>query len=152
MLNEKRFVLGSAEDDEEFMVVGHFQVIRPGTYSIDTDKGDDESTAQASSCPLASVSGTFKEIRLAIPIDFRSWKANGKGISTKPEVLRGQLTQLCTGHSSANPEPRWAKIVETDIKALSSFGAPLPPSTSTSTSTSNPTPTPTSESSQGSRK
>ena len=120
ILNEKRFVLGSAQDDEQHMFVGHFQVIRPGTSSIDTDKDDDASTAQASGCPLASLSSTFKEIRLVVDSDHPLWRANGAKVQSKPDVLRGQLTQLCTGHSSANPESQRAKIVETDIKALQS--------------------------------
>ena len=36
-----RFVLGSADDHEEHMLVGCFSVKGPGSCRLDTDKGDD---------------------------------------------------------------------------------------------------------------
>ena len=99
------------------MVIGHFQVVKPGTYSVESDKGDDASIAQASSCPLANFSSTFTEIRLVVPLDNALWRVNGQK-ERRTEVLKGQLTHLCTGHSSANPESKWAKILRGDKMAL----------------------------------
>lgn len=99
------------------MFVGHFSLIRPGACRIDTDKDDDESKALAATSPLATVSSTFKEIRLVVDSDATDWKQDVGAVTTKPEVLRGQLAQLCTGQSSAKPKSNPTKISQTNLKA-----------------------------------
>ena len=121
-LQERRFALGSADDDEEHLFVGYFSM--PGQMPacrIDTDKDDDESNALASACPLAKLSSTFREIRLVVSSDMTDWKQDVGAVTKKPEVLRGQLAHLCTGHSSANPESKWSPVTSPASKKLKTF-------------------------------
>ena len=117
-LQEGRFVLGSAADREADTFVGYFSVTQetPACRSDSINGG--EGIALASNFPLATLSSTFKEIRLVVSSDAPHWRQDQGAVTTKPEVLRGQLAQLCKGHSTANPESKRAKIVETNIKAL----------------------------------
>ena len=99
-LQENRFVLGCVDDNERFMLVGYFSMTEKiPDCSIDTDKGDDESIALASACPLATLSSTFREVRLVVPSDPFKWKQDAGSVTSKPEVLRSQLAHLCMGHS-----------------------------------------------------
>lgn len=100
------------------MFVGYFRLRRVPACEIDTDKDDDESIALASTSPLARLSSTFTEVRLVVPSADNLWKQDVGLVTTKPQVLRGQLVQLCTGQSSANPESNWSKILKTDMAAL----------------------------------
>ena len=120
-LQEKRFVLGTAGDNEVNMFVGYFSMKgQMPACRIDTDKDDDESNALASAYPLAKLSSTFTEIRLVVSSAMSDWKQDVGNVTGKPEVLRGQLTHLCTVHSLATPESRWSQIMKTDMKALQS--------------------------------
>ena len=120
-LQENRFVLGTVDDNEMRMFVGCFSMTgQMPACRIDTDKGDDESNALASACPLAKLSSTFKEIRLVVSYDMIDWKQDVGTVTMKTEVLKGQLTHLCTVHSLATPESRWSQIMKTDMKALRS--------------------------------
>ena len=114
-LQEGRFVLGSAADNEADTFVGYFSV----TQELPACRFDNDAGSElASNFPLAQLSSTFKEIRLVVSSDVVDWRQDQGSVTTKPEVLRGQLAQLCTGHSTANPESKWAKIVQTDMTAL----------------------------------
>ena len=120
-LQENRFVLGSADDDEGRMLVGYFSMTEKiPDCRIDTDKKDDESIALASACPLAKLSSTFSEIRLVVSYDMTDWKQDVGTVTMKTEVLRGQLAHLCTVYSFATPESKWSQIMKTDMKALRS--------------------------------
>ena len=114
---EGRFVMGSADQNKEQMFVGVFQVTRPGTCHTD-DLGSDQSVGQASECPLAKISSTFTAIRLVVSSVNTNWKQDGAKTIAKPDVLRGQLNQLCTGHLTANPESKWSRILRTDMDCL----------------------------------
>ena len=115
-LEEGRFSVGTAQEDEHGMFVGCFSVTgEMPACRIDTDKGDDESIALASAHPLASLLSTFRELRLVVEATGTRWKEDGGMIATSTNVLRGQLTQLCRGHSSANLESR--KLIGSNRRA-----------------------------------
>lgn len=116
-LQEDRFISGSADDDEEHMFVGHFRLRQVPACRIDTDKGDDESIALASTCPLARLSSTFTEIRLVVRHNSMRWKQDVGSVTNTPKVLRGQLVHLCTGHSPANIWDQPPLILETPTQA-----------------------------------
>jgi hypothetical protein len=68
--------------------------------------------------PLAKLSGTFSNIRVVLSGDIDDWKRLGGSKAMSINVIRGQLNELCTGHSSANPESAWAKILQTDMDVI----------------------------------
>ena len=98
--------------------MGYFSVTQETPACRSDSINGDEGIALASNFPLATLSSTFKEIRLVVSSDALHWKQDQGAVTTKPEVLRGQLARLCTGHSTANLESKRAKIVKTNIKAL----------------------------------
>lgn len=70
--------------------------------------------------PLNRLSSTFTEMRIVVHSAGSKWKQDVPPVTSSPAVLKVQLTQLCTGHSSANPESKWSKILKTDRQALRS--------------------------------
>lgn len=99
-LQDHRFVLGSVDDNEQYMLVGYFWMRdQMPACRIDTDKGDDESIALASAFPLATLSSTFREVLLVVPSLPAKWKQDVGPLTSKPEIIRGQLAHLCTGRS-----------------------------------------------------
>ena len=55
-----------------------------------------------------------KAIRLVLAADSTEWKTTSGKVSNKVELLIGQLAQLMTGRSSANPETIWGRLIRGD--------------------------------------
>jgi len=85
-------------------LVGEFRCINTPDCIYESDKDDQEGMLKAREFPLAKLSGTFSNIRVVLSDDMDDWKRLGGSKAMSINVIRGQLNELCTDHSSANPE------------------------------------------------
>lgn len=106
------------DEDSKKYLMGIFRCLHTPQCTFESDKEGQDGISKTREYSLAKLSGTFSSIRVLLPIAIEQWTEVG-GVRAKNEkVLRGQLNELCTGHSLANPESAWAKILGTDMRAL----------------------------------
>lgn len=105
-------------EDSKNYLMGVFRCLNTPQCTFESDKEGQDGISKAREYPLAKLSSTFFSVRVLLPIDIEKWTKVGGVIASNERVLRGQLNELCSGHSLANPQSTWAKILGTDMRAL----------------------------------
>ena len=98
------------------MFVGYFSVTQEmPACCFNTDNGN-EGITFASNFPLAKLSSTFTEIRLAVFCFDHKWKQDKGAVVTKLDALRRQLGHLCKGKLPAQPTPTPTPTLSEPVK------------------------------------